>query len=147
MTKISDTPNETDADIWVQLSRSHMAVQTRIEQALKAADLPPLAWYDILLELERLGPEGGRAFEVQAKLLLPQYGLSRLLVRLEKAGYLARERCVGDGRGKRLIITGDGKKVRRKMWLTYSAALMRAVGDKIAEDDGQMLIALLARLK
>ena len=134
-------------DVWVQLSRTHMAVQTSIEQALKVAKLPPLAWYDILLELERFGPDGGRAFEVQAKLLLPQYGLSRLLDRLENGGYLVRENCAEDGRGKRLTITDHGKKVRRKMWQTYSAALMRAIEDKISEEDGQMLIKLLARLK
>ncbi len=147
MAQTPDISNDLATDIWVRLSRAHMKVQASIEAALKAAGLPSLAWYDALRELERFGPEGGRAFEVQARLLLPQYGLSRLLGKLEKAGYLVRKNCAEDGRGKRLVITDQGKRVRRKMWRVYRAALKRAVGDKLPENDGPLLLALLERLK
>ncbi len=131
----------------MQLSRAHMVVQNKIENALKAAKLPPLAWYDILLELDRLGAGGGRAYEVQARLLLPQYGLSRLLERLEKARYVSRKKSAEDGRGKLIFITAEGKKVRLEMWEIYRAALRSAIDDKLPETGKKPLMALLAQLQ
>ena len=62
-----------------------------VEARLKAADLPPLGWYDVLLELEKAGEAGLRPFELQARLLLPQYGVSPTL-----AGIPSRRTTDGD---------------------------------------------------
>ena len=59
---------------------------SRVESALKAAGLPPLAWYEVLVELDRAGACGVRPFALEEALQLPQYGLSRLLARMEEAG-------------------------------------------------------------
>ncbi len=65
-----------------------------MEGALKAEGLPPLEWYDVLLELERGGPMRPR--DLQAHLLLAQYNLSRLLDRIEAAGLVERRPCPDD---------------------------------------------------
>src|SRR6478752_1904612 len=41
---------------WVQLIRAHRGALCSVEKALRAAELPSLEWYDVLLELERAGP-------------------------------------------------------------------------------------------
>ena len=69
------------------------AAMSRVESALKAAGLPPLAWYEVLVELERAGGCGLRPFALEEALLLPQYGLSRLLARMEAAGLVVRGSC------------------------------------------------------
>ena len=38
---------------WVALVRAHRVATARVEADLKAAGLPPLAWYDALWELTR----------------------------------------------------------------------------------------------
>ena len=76
---------------------------SRVESALKAADLPPLAWYEVLVELERAGAYGVRPFALEEALQLPQYGLSRLLARMEAAGLVLRGSCPGDGRGQMVV--------------------------------------------
>jgi len=113
---------------------------------LKDADFPPLSWYDVLLELERSGKDGMRPFELQDELLLPQYGISRLLNRIGTAGYIERHSCENDGRGQRLIITQTGKKIRRRMWSVYSEAIEQAVGSKLTPKEAETLCRLLKAL-
>ena len=117
-----------------------------VESALKEADLPPLGWYDVLLELERAGDEGSRPYELQDKLLLPQYGLSRLLSRIEKAGYVERISSEEDGRGQLVLITPLGRSVRARMWSIYAPAIERAIGKKLSSAQAKSLSNLLEKL-
>lgn len=102
-------PTDATVKAWARLLRAHQSAFSSVESALKDADLPPLSWYDVLLELEHAGNRGVRPFELEHALLLPQYGISRLIERIEKAGYLKRETCNDDGRGQYLLITATGK--------------------------------------
>ena len=97
---MSQEPCESAVCAWGRLVRAHQAAMSRVESALKAADLPPLAWYEVLVELERAGEHGLRPFALEEALQLPQYGLSRLLARMEAAGLVLRGSCPGDGRGQ-----------------------------------------------
>lgn len=132
--------------VWVRLVRAHHGALSRIEAGLKEAGLPPLGWYDALLQLERAGDCGVRPFELEQHLLLPQYGLSRLLMRMENAGYVRRWRCEQDGRGQVVSITEEGREVRKRMWPVFEAALREAVGGKLDADQAEELSALLGRL-
>ena len=90
-----------------------------------------MEWYDVLWELER-APEGARRpVELEGRLLLAQYNLSRLVDRLAQAGYLTKHRCDKDGRGQVLVLTEAGKALRQRMWGIYSAAIERYVGSRL----------------
>lgn len=139
-------PTEITVKAWARLLRAYGTASSTVERALKDAGLPPLAWYDVLLELERAGKDGMRPFELQDELLLPQYGISRLLNRIGTAGYSERHSCENDGRGQRLIITQAGKKIRRRMWSVYSEAIEQAVGSKLTSKEAETLSRLLKAL-
>jgi DNA-binding MarR family transcriptional regulator len=139
-------PSKITVEVWIQLARAHQAILSSIEKSLKDAGMPPLSWYDVLLELEREGNKGARAFVLQEKLLLPQYRLSRLIDRIEKAGYLERLACDDDGRGQRLVITQSGKAVRKDAWSIYSDAIEQTIGRKISVPSGKMLAEVLMSL-
>ncbi len=131
---------------WARLLRAQRTALASVEGTLKDAGLPPLTWYDLLLELERAGEGGLRPFELERELLLPQYGVSRLIERVEKAGYLKREACEDDGRGQRLVITESGRKLRRKMWPVYGKAIEAAVGTRLSAAEASALSGLLVKL-
>jgi DNA-binding MarR family transcriptional regulator len=139
-------PTSEIQSVWARLVRLHHRAMTRIEADLKKAGLPPLGWYDALLELERVGDCGLRPFELEQQLLLPQYGLSRLLQRLEVAGYVIRWRCEEDGRGQVVSITDRGREVRKSMWPVYAAALQGIFGEKLDHQQAEQLAGLLGRL-
>lgn len=80
---------------WTRLRRAHQAALGKVEGALKAVGLPPLAWYDVLSELELAQECDLRPFFLERRLGLPQYGLSRLLAKIEEAGLIHRQSCLG----------------------------------------------------
>ncbi|USG60557.1 MarR family winged helix-turn-helix transcriptional regulator [Sneathiella marina] len=139
--------NDTTVKAWVALVKAHSRALATIENSLKAAGMPTLEWYDALLELERAGNQGIRPVSLRAELLLPQYGMSRLVDRLEKAGYLKRTADQKDGRGQRLFITGRGKKTREKMWTVYAPAMEEAVGGTLSQPELRQLTGLLCKLE
>jgi DNA-binding MarR family transcriptional regulator len=139
-------PSETVVRAWARLMKAQQLVLTAIEQALKQAELPPLAWYDALLELERVGEEGLRPFELEREMLLAQYNLSRLVDRIEKAGYVERRTCADDGRGQVIVITRAGRDMRRRMWPVYARAIQSSIGGHISETQAETLDAILGVL-
>ena len=143
---MTNKPSERVIRAWVRLMRAQSTALSQIEAALKTAKLPPLSWYDALLELERAGAAGLRPFELEKDLLLPQYALSRLLDRIEASGYVKRQPCAADGRGQVVIITKAGKNLRRRMWPVYAQALDRAIGAKLSATEAVTLTKLLGKL-
>jgi DNA-binding MarR family transcriptional regulator len=139
-------PNSAVVRAWARLLKAREIAVTSVEKALKAARLPPLVWYDALLELERAGDGGLRPLELERVMLLAQYNLSRLIDRIEKAGYVERRACEDDGRGQVVVITAAGKAIRRRMWAVYGPAIENAIGEHLSPKQVEMLDALLGTL-
>jgi DNA-binding MarR family transcriptional regulator len=139
-------PSKSVVRAWARLMRAQRIALTAVEAALRRAGMPPLAWYDVLLETERAGEAGARPFEIERTLLLAQYNLSRLLDRIEREGLIAREACVEDGRGQMVRITERGKALRRAMWPVYARAIESAVGERLNAGEAETLMTLLGRL-
>ncbi|KKJ78283.1 hypothetical protein WH95_02945 [Kiloniella litopenaei] len=143
---MTKTPSQETVKVWGRIFRIQKKALAYTEKALKAAQLPQLSWYDILLELDKAGDQGLRPFELEHDLLLPQYGLSRLLDRMEKKGFLQRVPCPEDGRGHRIVITDKGRDIRLKMWPIYAKAIEDIIGPNLSENDLRTLSELLAKI-
>lgn len=146
MPSMPHRPSESAVRAWARLERAHRAAVGTVEARLARAGLPGLAWYDVLLELERAGKEGLRSFQLQAALLFQQYNLSRLVDRLAAAGHIAKAPSLEDGRGLVLTITRSGRALRRQMWPVYAAAIEEAVGRHFSDTEARHLGDLLGRL-
>jgi DNA-binding MarR family transcriptional regulator len=132
---------------WTALVSASRILIEKVEAALKSEGHPPLAWYDALLEIEKAGTDGLRPFEIKERLLLPQYGTSRLLDRLVKAGLLEREACADDARGQVIRITEQGRGVRRAMWPVYARVLSEEFESRLTAKDTAQLGSLLTRFR
>jgi DNA-binding MarR family transcriptional regulator len=135
------TSNPSGAAVlaWARLMKVQRIALARAEDALKAARLPSLAWYDALLELERVGETGMRPFELEAEMLLAQHNLSRLIDRLQSSGYVERRDCPDDKRGQLLFITPAGRTIRRRMWPVYAKVIEAVIGARLPEKDVKKL--------
>src|SRR5215470_19001122 len=106
-------PSKSVVDAWIALNRAQRVAFEAIEAELKSAGFPPLAWYDVLLELWR-EPDGRlRQSELERKMLFPQYGISRLIDRLEREKLVRRERCDDDARAYWVAIRDKGLALRQ----------------------------------
>ena len=127
--------------------RAQRVLLAAMEQDLKAADLPPLGWYDVVWELVRSGEGRLRPYEIEVHTLLAQHNLSRLLDRMEEAGLVRRETLPEDGRGRWVLVTQAGRAMQQRIWTVYAASIQRHLGDKL--DDAApvyQLADMLSRL-
>ncbi|MCL4802432.1 MAG: MarR family transcriptional regulator [Burkholderiales bacterium] len=140
-------PSEAVIRAWTGLVRAQARVLGAVEAELKRAGLPPLAWYDVLRELQRAPGGRLRPHEIERRLLLAQPNVSRLIDRLEHAGLVQRCPCPEDGRGQHVAITKAGRALRRRMWPVYRAAIQRHLGARLeSARAAETLAALLASL-
>ncbi len=131
---------------WIRLMRIQSRVLGAVEQDLKKAGFPPLAWYDALVELSRAPGGELRPVELERQMLIPQYSTSRLIDRLVEEGLAERRECKMDKRGLFVVITEAGRDLQKRMWSAYSAAIERHVGSKLSDADAARLCGLLDRL-
>lgn len=139
-------PDPHTVEAWTSLFRASQALLDGVESELKAHGLPQLSWYDALLEIEKAGADGIRPFELKERLLLPQYGTSRLLDRVAKAGLITREDVETDGRGQIVRLTEKGRDTRQAMWPIYAGALITLIQSRISPSELAELNRLLHKI-
>jgi DNA-binding MarR family transcriptional regulator len=142
----SSEPSEAATRLWIHLMRAQRLILAAIERDLKAAGMPPLAWYDVLWELVRTHKGRLRPFEIEERTLLAQHNLSRLLDRMEEAGLVRREVLPEDGRGRWVLVTEEGRAQQKRIWTVYAAAIERHLGEKLDDPAAAALADGLARL-
>lgn len=143
---MTEMQNSIMIDSWARLMRASTTVLEAVEAELKLAGLPALSWYDVLLELNRDDEGGLRPVEIQQRVLLAQYNLSRLISRLENTGYVERKPCEEDGRGQKVFITPEGKALLKRMWPTYQKAVATHFSEKLTEAEARQLGDILRKL-
>lgn len=130
---------------WIALNRLHSRISAEVADALKAAELPPLDWYDLLWELEK-ADQGLTQKQLETRILLPQYSMSRLVARLEAQGLIERRENPQDRRGHLLAVTAAGRGMRAKVWAVYAPALETALDGLSEGQQMRQLINQMARL-
>ncbi len=88
-------PSTEATAAWIRLIRVQTRVLDAVEQDLKKAGFPPLAWYDALLELSRAPSGEMRPVELEKQMLIPQYSTSELQKKMWSAYSAAIEKHVG----------------------------------------------------
>lgn len=141
-------PREHDAKgrAWALLLATHATLVERIETALCAADLPPLAWYDVLWELEKAEDGKVRMSELAERVVLSRSNLTRLADRLEKAKLLRRESCVDDKRGAYCAITKAGLQMREKMWPVYRQQINHLFGIHLDAEEAKIMTQVFEKV-
>jgi len=138
--------DESAIQAWITLHRVHRYLIENVENTLKQAGLPPLDWYDVLLELYRAGDSGLRQFEIGQRILLNKHNLSRLLDRLQQQKLLHRQNCEEDGRGYRIYITEEGIQTLKKIWPVYHGAINSYFAAKLTKKECESLRSILQKI-
>jgi len=130
---------------WILVLRAQQVLLERVEGDLKRARMPPLGWYDVLLELDRVDAGRLRQFELGEKVLLTKHNLSRLVDRLENEGLVERQVCAEDRRGSDVVITRAGRALLKKMWPVYRHAIAEHFARRLSEDEARQLADIMQR--
>ncbi len=139
-------PTKETIQAWIGLHRTHRVLLEKVENSLKSKGLPPLDWYDVLLELHREKSKGLRQYEIGEKILLNKHNLSRLIDRLEKNQLVARHACTEDGRGNQIEITNKGEKMLKQVWPVYAQSIQESFGIKLNSKEVIEISGILSKV-
>jgi len=135
---------------WARFVTAQALLLERIESALAGADLPPLAWYDVLWILES-EPEGQmrgrlRMADLARKAVVSRSNVTRLVDRMEKAGLVARVDCPVDGRGTVCELTAKGRALRARMWPVYRKQIDSLFGEHLGAREAEVITEVFERI-
>jgi DNA-binding MarR family transcriptional regulator len=108
---------------WSLFLTANAVLVEEIERRLAAAGLPTLDWYDALWALERAEGQRLRMHEFAYWMVTSRSNITRLIDRLETAGLVRRERTDEDRRGAYAVLSPEGRRMRKRMWLVYEKAI------------------------
>src|SRR5215210_5842936 len=137
--------SEHQLDAWRAVVTSHAAVTERVQKALAAEDLPPLSWFELLWAVKRSPSGRPRMSELAEYLTLSRGGITKLVDRLEQAGYLNRVSCSSDRRSLEAELTSDGESILEEMRAVYSEELGRHLR-MLSSDETVMLAEALGKI-
>lgn len=142
MTKVK----QPQLDAWKGLLRAHATAITQIEARLAEAGSVPLTSYDVLLELSNAPRQRLRMAELAERVVLSRSGLTRLVDRLEREGYLTRESTKEDRRGTEAVLTDEGLQALRKAWPVYAEGIKESFATYLSDEEAATLAAVLGRV-
>jgi DNA-binding MarR family transcriptional regulator len=135
----------TNLEAWRAVVTSHAAVTERVQRSLAAADLPPLSWFEVLWAIERSSTGRPKMSELAEWLTLSRGGITKLVDRLEGAGYLQRIACTEDRRSLQAELTPAGRQMLEEMRATYAAEVERHLS-RITPGEAAALMATLEKV-
>jgi len=138
--------NEDHLTAWRLFITTHARLIDQIDKELNAAHCIPLHWYDVLIELVETPEHRLRLHELAEKVVLSRSGLTRLLDRLEKAGYLHREPDPTDRRGAFAVLNEAGRNAIREAWPVYAAAIQQYFAHYLNPEEAVLLTTMFSRM-
>ncbi|MET8452644.1 MarR family winged helix-turn-helix transcriptional regulator [Streptomyces sp. NPDC005209] len=105
-----------------------------------------LSEYTPLMFLSEAPDRQMRMSELAEACTLTLSGMTRVVIRLEKQGYVERVRCTEDLRGWNAVLTDSGLARLREAWPAHLASVRRRMLDDLAGHDLTQLTAALRNI-
>lgn len=136
---------ETHRRAWESLLRAHAALIRRMNQAMIGKQEISLEVYDVLLSLEEAPERRLTMRELGERVVLTPSGVSRLIDRLEREGYVRREVNEKDRRSMYAVLTDAGQAVRAAAWPAFARMIREEFASQLTEEEARELGDLLIR--
>ena len=101
------SPSPERLRAWRLFFESALALNDVLDGELKRDVGIPHRWYDVLVHLEE-SPDGLRMNELAEQILYSKSGLTRVVDRMEEAGFVRRVRHENDRRSIFVVLTDEG---------------------------------------
>jgi MarR family 2-MHQ and catechol resistance regulon transcriptional repressor len=138
----ADLPTAAALKLWVVLARAAFAVGEVSKADIQRHDLTP-AEFGILEALYQKGPM--LLGEVQKRVLVSSGGITFLVDRLAKRGFVERRECPSDRRARYAALTRQGTQLMRGIFPAHAAAIRDAMAG-LGLADQRTVTALLKTL-
>lgn len=131
---------------WEAYLRSHSTLTRALNvQLVEAHDLS-LNDYEVLLRLWRAPDWRMRRVDLAESVVLTASGITRLLDRLQAAGFVCKAECASDARVTYAVLTDAGAEKVETARRTHLAGVQALFADRFSPGDAEVLADLLGRL-
>jgi DNA-binding MarR family transcriptional regulator len=131
---------------WSLLLRTHAALVPRLGRELERRCHLPLAWYDVLLELNSAPRRRLRMQELGNRVVLSRTRVSRIVDELAAAEMARREPDPDDRRGSYAVLTDSGRQALRDAAPVYLAGIAEHFTSRLSDDELRYLRSALTRV-
>jgi DNA-binding MarR family transcriptional regulator len=131
---------------WRGMLRVHAQLSKALDAQLLAEHGLPLSSYEVLMYLADADNGRMRMNELAASVLLSRSGLTRLVDRLEREGYLERCSCAHDARGAFAVLTPAGREKVEAARITHLAGVRELFLGRFSDEELDMLGAAMERI-
>lgn len=138
------SPRELQA--WRGLLRTHAWLTKALDAELEAAHDLPLSSYEVLKFLADADRNRMRMCDLASSILLSRSGLTRLVDRLERDGYIERVSCDDDARGAFAKLTPAGREKLDGARATHLAGVRSLFLDHVTDAEQELLGDLWDRI-
>lgn len=142
-----DTERDPHKEAWIALVQAHAAVAGRVQEALAAADFPPLPWFEVLATLADAPQERMKMGDLAEALVITRGGLTKLVDRLIKAGLLERTFCETDRRVSYATLLPAGRDLLEEMRPVAVAELRASFSTKLTVEEAEAMRESLERVR
>ncbi|MFC5745123.1 MarR family winged helix-turn-helix transcriptional regulator [Actinomadura rugatobispora] len=104
------------------------------------------AMFEVLLRLSRAGADRPTMGALAGELILTSGGMTRLIDRMERDGYVRRQAASGDRRRQVVGLTESGRRKLREALRVHAETLDRHFAGPLTEESRGQLVAALATL-
>lgn len=134
-------------EAWIAIAQTHAAVTSRLQEVLTAAELPPLAWFEVLATLDRAPEQRLKMGDLAEALVITRGGLTKLVDRLIKAGLLERTFCETDRRVSYATLLPAGVELLAEMRPLVRAELAAAFSANLSVEQAEELRKMLEQVR
>jgi DNA-binding MarR family transcriptional regulator len=131
---------------WITFLRSHAAVTRELSARLENGHGLTLSDYDVLVQLYHAPERRLRRVDLARLVLLTASGVTRLLEGLERAGWVAKERCESDARVTYAVLTEAGVAKYEEARESHVADVEELFSSSFDRSERESLAELLGRL-
>jgi DNA-binding MarR family transcriptional regulator len=134
------------ASLWQEFLYAHRTIIDKMAEDMMREHGLPLEWFDVLIHLADV-PDGRlRQRTLRDRLLLSESGLSRLLLRMEQAGFITRSTADEDKRGVEVTLTAKGRSAVIEAAESHIDRVSRLFTEKLTRTDLTALTRALPKL-
>jgi DNA-binding MarR family transcriptional regulator len=132
--------------LWQSFLAAHRQIVEQLADEMLREHQLPLEWFDVLAHVADLPGMRTRQKELRDRMLLSESGVSRLLVRMEKAGLITRGIAGDDRRGIEIAVTDDGRAALVGAIDSHLRLVASLFTDRLTATDRAALSRVLAKL-
>jgi DNA-binding MarR family transcriptional regulator len=132
--------------LWQSFLATHRLIVDQLAEEIEREHQLPLKWFDVLIHLADLPGMQARQKDVRDRMLLSESGVSRLLVRMQKAGVITRTTADDDRRGMVIAVTDAGRVALLAAIDSHLDLVASLFTDRLTTTDRTALNRVLAKL-